>query len=75
VAFDHCIPLRLSVLVDSGDKVFKGVVYTLSRRFEVHFDLGLGEGRRFEGCFDIGLWGGATVRCITDGVLRHENTT
>ena len=42
VALDHCIPLRLSMLVDSSNEVFKGVVYTLDRRFEVHFNLGGG---------------------------------
>jgi len=49
VAFDHCIPLRSSMLVDSGDEVFEGVIYTLSGRFEDHSDLGLGGGRRFDG--------------------------
>jgi len=29
------------MLVDSGDKVFKDVVHTLSERFKAHFDLGL----------------------------------
>jgi hypothetical protein len=30
------------MLIDSGDEVFEGVVYTLGGRFGVHFDLGLG---------------------------------
>ena len=37
------------MLVDSGDEVFEGVIYTLSGRFEDHSDLGLGGGRRFDG--------------------------
>ncbi len=75
VTFDHCIPLRSSMLVDGGDEVFKGVVYTLSRRFEVHFDLGRG-GRRFQRCFDIGL-GGKTARCIMgiDSLLMRDAKT
>jgi len=39
--FDNCIPLGPSILVDSGDEVFEGVVHTLSGRFKAHFDLGL----------------------------------
>jgi len=57
VTFDDCIFLRLSMLIDSNNEVFKGVVYILSRRFEAHFDLGLDGGRRFEGRFDMGLDG------------------
>ncbi len=44
VAFDNCIPLRPSMLVDSGDEVFKGVVHTLDGKFKVQFDIGLGGG-------------------------------
>jgi len=40
------------MLIDSSDEVFKGVVYTLSGRLEVHVDLELGGGQRFEDRFD-----------------------
>ena len=30
------------MIVDSDNEVLNGVVYTLSKRFEGHFDLGLG---------------------------------
>ncbi len=41
MTFDNCISLRLSILVNSDDEIFKNVVYIFDERFKIYFDLKL----------------------------------
>lgn len=64
------------MLVDDSDEIFESVVYILSERFEVHFDLGLSGEQRFEGCFDIELWSEGRQQGVSwMEFSQHENTT